>query len=544
MTILIIDALGSERGFRRFSRDVIGSGPRMVAGVLEKHKIQSKIMTAEQFLNKKIVRISANHLLVSAMTMDFPAVEQIVQKWNKLQRITKTSSIKILGGPITAAGPNILLNLDFDIGIIGEAEGTLTELIQNKIFNGKITFNILESTKGLMYRLENEIIENENRQYLTKEELNAYKASTKRVQDYVFYRAARIFVECVRGCSNFLRPKVQLPDGRLCNNCGTCSAPELSRRMDCPIDIPPGCGYCAVPSIYGPPRSRSVKNIITEIKELIELGATRFNLGASDFMDYQREEQVAPKPLTDPKYPPPNYQQIESLLSKIADLISGTDIYVFIENIKASLFTEQAASLISAYLPNTLLSIGAETGSKIHSKQLGRSSSPSEVEKAVQIARRHNLRVHTYFIHGLPGQTLQTAIETRRFMKKLAQQGIDKITVYKFRPLPQSAFEEFPIPPSSSNDKASDIIAQTAIKINREKKRELIGNTERVIVSELSKNDKKKAIGYPLRGGPTILIDNAAKYLHKIVHVQIDKALSDKLVGGHVISSINSSSNP
>ena len=175
---------------------------------------------------------------------------------------------------------------------------------------------------------------------------------------------------------------------------------------------------------------------------------------------------------------------------------------------------------------------------------MGRSSSPNEVKEAAQIAKRHNLRVHTYFIHGLPGQTLQTAIETRRFMKKLAQQGIDKITVYKFRPLPQSAFEEFPIPPSSSNDKASDIIAKTAITINREKKRELIGNTERVIVSELSKNDKTKAIGYPLRGGPTILIDNAAQYLHQIVHVQIDKALSDKLVGGHVISSINSSSNP
>ncbi len=536
MTILIVDALGAERGFRRFTRDVIGSGPRTVAGIFENFNIKSKIMTAEQFLHKNKEQITAEHLLVSAMTMDFPAVKQILQKWNNLREGTQKKSIRILGGPITAAKSNIMLNLDFDIGIIGEAEGTLSELIKKDIFHGAMNLAAIESIKGLMLQSKIGIVETGSRQYLTTAELNSFKPSTERIQDYPFYRAARIFVECVRGCSNFLRPKLQLPDGKVCNNCGTCSAAELGYRIDCPIAIPPGCGYCAVPSVYGPPRSRSVKNITTEMERLIELGASRFNLGASDFLDYQREERVAPKPLTDPRFPPPNYSEIEELLSKIADLISGTDIHVFIENIKASLFTEQAASLISKYLPNTILSMGAETGSKVHANQLGRSSTPKEVLRAIQIAKRYDLRIYTYFIHGLPGQTLQTAIETRRFMRKLAREGINKITVYKFKPLPMSAFEGVPEPPSASHNKASKIVADAAIEINREKKRELIGTIERVIVSELSKRDKTKAIGYPLRGGPTILIEDAADVLSKIVQVKINRVLSDKLVGGIILS--------
>ncbi len=535
MKILIVDALGAERGARRFTRDVISAGPRTLAGVLDHFGILSQIMTAEQFLEEKKANITADHLFVSAMTMDFHAVRRIIQKWMKLPQIN--SSLKILGGPITAASSKILLNLDFDISVIGEAEGTISDLIAQHIFQKGVELQALEAIPGILYRSAHGIVENPKRAYLTKEQLDSFHPSTKHLQDYPFYQAARIFVECVRGCSNFLRTKIPLPDGRMCNNCGTCSAADLRRRIECPLLIPPGCGYCAVPALYGPPRSRSIPNIISEIKDLIDVGAYRLILGASDFLDYQRDALVAPQPLTDPIDPPPNYPQIENLLERIADLVAGTEIRIFIENIKASLFTEKAATLISTSLPNTVLSIGCETGSKEHSKLLGRSSAPQEVLEAVKIAKRHNLRVHTYFIHGLPGQTLQTAIQTSRFMKKLAQEGIEKITIYKFKPLPMSAFANVPLPPPSSADQASSLIVNTAIQINRAKKEELVGTTERVIVSELSKTDNTKAIGYSLCGGPTIMIDHAANSLNKFVTVKITGVLSDKLVTGYIVSS-------
>jgi radical SAM superfamily enzyme YgiQ (UPF0313 family) len=535
MKILIVDALGSERGARRFTRDVIGAGPRMIAGILQKFAIKSQVVTAEQFLETKKNSLDMNGLFVSAMTMDYHAVKRIIRKWGKINQNNQQNTIKILGGPITSAYTTILSKLDFDIAIIGEAEATLSELIQKNILTNSLDFSSLEKIPGITYRSSQKVVNNPVRSFISKNQLNSFQASTQHIKDYPFYRAARIFIECVRGCSNFNRTKIQLPDGRICNNCGTCLAADLTKRLNCPLSIPPGCGYCSVPSLYGPPRSRSISNIIREMKELIDLGVSRLILGASDFLEYQREELTAPFPLTDPRTPPPNYPELENLLVQIAQLIADSDIYISIENIKASLLTEKAAALIASYLPNTTLSIGCETGSKTHSQQLGRPFLPDDVLRAINLTKKYNLRTHVYFIHGLPGQTLQTAIQTSRFMKKLTAAGIDKITVYKFKPLPMSAFEAVSAPPSAPNNKASKIIVDTAIQINQEKKMELVGRIEKVIVCELSKRDTSKAIGYPLRGGPTILIDDATHSLNKIVNVKITKVLSDKLVGGYII---------
>ncbi|HUY00060.1 MAG TPA: radical SAM protein, partial [Candidatus Deferrimicrobium sp.] len=421
MKFVIIDALGSERGARRFTRDVIGAGPRMIAGILKKFAINSQIMTAEQFLNTKKHSSEINGLFVSAMTMDFYAVKRVIRKWEQISKNNERIPLNILGGSITAAFNTILSQLNFNIAIIGEAEETLSDLIQKDILKTGINFSVLEKIPGIAYRSSQNIIKTPRRPFISKDQLNSFHPSTQHITDYPFYRAARIFIECVRGCSNFHRTKIELPDGRICNNCGTCLAAELTKRLNCPLSIPPGCGYCSVPALYGPPRSRSITNIIKEMKELINLGVSRLILGASDFLDYQREELTAPSPLTDPRDPPPNYKEIENLLAHIAQLIADTEIYISIENIKASLFTEKAAALLASYLPNTTLSIGCETGSKAHSQQLGRPFLPEEVLKAVNIAKKHNLRSHVYFIHGLPGQTLQTAIQTSRFMKKLAE---------------------------------------------------------------------------------------------------------------------------
>ncbi len=50
MNVIIVDALGAEKGYRKFSRDVIGAGPRSIAGVLERNGLDCKIVLAEHFL--------------------------------------------------------------------------------------------------------------------------------------------------------------------------------------------------------------------------------------------------------------------------------------------------------------------------------------------------------------------------------------------------------------------------------------------------------------------------------------------------------------
>jgi len=96
--------------------------------------------------------------------------------------------------------------------------------------------------------------------------------STRAIRDYPLYYAVLVYVEALRGCSSYHRAKIKQPAGT-CISCSKCATGPLEQRYDCPLGFPPGCGYCSVPSLYGPPKSRSVGKIRSEIRDLIRARA-------------------------------------------------------------------------------------------------------------------------------------------------------------------------------------------------------------------------------------------------------------------------------
>ena len=77
MSIIIVDALGAGRGRRLATVDVIGSGPRAVAGVLEKHDLDVNVYPVHVVLSKPELLAKASALFVSAMTVDVPAARKV-----------------------------------------------------------------------------------------------------------------------------------------------------------------------------------------------------------------------------------------------------------------------------------------------------------------------------------------------------------------------------------------------------------------------------------------------------------------------------------
>ncbi|NIU85555.1 MAG: B12-binding domain-containing radical SAM protein, partial [Candidatus Thorarchaeota archaeon] len=154
---------------------------------------------------------------------------------------------------------------------------------------------------------------------MPRELFNRFKPSTRVISNYPLHYAARVYVETVRGCSNYNRARVGLVGG-LCSYCGECTQGSLPDRYYCPIGIPPGCGYCSVPSLFGPPKSREKTEIELEIAQLLDRGVSRIVLSAPCFLDYGRDYLVDPDPLTDPSYPEPNYSEIDDLLSSLYSL--------------------------------------------------------------------------------------------------------------------------------------------------------------------------------------------------------------------------------
>jgi len=531
MIVAVIDALASVEGRRRVTVDVIGAGPRAVCGVLEKWGIASRILPIENVLKKPRILRKFDILMASGMSVDLPALRKISKIWKNINGKRPT----VIGGPITSNPIDAIERAGFDIAVIGEGEETIEELLKLGLKDGeKPEVEDLINVKGIAYKdpKTGKVFQNPLRPIMPREKYDSYIPSTKRIIDYSLFFAARVYVEILRGCSNYMRTTIKLPDGKQCDFCNVCREGPLTSRYYCHIGIPPGCGYCSVPSLYGPPRSRSIPKIVSEIKALLKQGVRRIVLSAPDFLDYGRDLLVGDEPLTDPRNPKPNYRLIEKLLKEVTSLseVINGEAVILLENMKPNLVDETAAELIAKYLPGITVHIGCETGSEEHAYSLGRPSTPKETYNAIKILKEHNLNCAVYFIYGLPGQNMKVAKETANFMWQLYALGISKITVYRFQPLPMSAFSSFPKGPPSHLDPASKLIADTAEEINRKIKEQYLGKRLRVIVA--ARYNKMYNVAYPMDYGPVVLVPRDKTKINTVINITVKKVISDKMVYG------------
>ena len=522
--VLILDALSAGSGQRTSSRDSIGCGPRTVAGVFEKHGIQCVIHRVEDVLAKKSVLKQFDHLAISAMTMDVVVVQKMVKKW----RQNRPKGRVLIGGPITSEPNLILKQTRPDILVIGEGEATLDELLTNDFLDENI---VLADIRGIAYLDSDTPQINAARTSISSKDLSeTYHPSTTRIIDYKTYEACKVYVEILRGCSNFRRTKYPLADESQCSECGNCDSGDPLTRMDCPEGIPPGCGFCSVPGTWGPPRSRSVESIVLEIKELLDLGVHRVVLEAPGFLDFMRGKE----PLTDPCYPAANLVAIEDLLERLRSLpqVSERTAHIAIENMKACLFTEEVARTLKRSMVSSSPNIGLETGSEYHMQQIGKCGSPDDVIRAVKVARTYDMKPFVYLIYGLPGEDAKTTEQSINMMRAVSEAGAERIILYGFRALPGSAFANYP--ESSTKNEFGVLLRKEAERINRQKKEHYLGKTVLGIAAEPSRTHHGFTMVYPLEEGPLMTVSGGFS-TGTLLNVRVTKVLSASLVEGKVM---------
>jgi len=526
----VVDCLARETKVKKHSTlDAVGVGPRLVAGILEKEGCEADVIQCEEVI-KRVGALSGYEVLfVSGMVTDIPSMIRVLSRWR--------------GGPAVAGGPSFvdyerLLRSGFDYVVWGEGEVSIPKLI-NMIRNDGEPIKI----PNLAYLSDGRVIKNPGPPWATPPSLWGYVPSVSAVTSYPGWWGARVYVEVVRGCSNYHRPTIPLPDGKSCIGCGRCWGGTLRERLTCPLGIPPGCGYCSVPAIFGPARSRPEDSIVREVKELIKLGVKRIVLSAPDFLDYGRDQLVAPEPLTDPRSPPPNLTAIESLLRKVTSVpeVSEGEAYVMIENVKPNLVNEDVAELLGKYLKGTPVHIGLESGHPRHHVALGRPSKVDEVIKAVKLLRRAGLKPYVYVIHGLPGEDRQVIKATVRVVRKLWRTGVEKITLYRFTPIKGTAFEGFPKPPPAIKSTARPLY--TLVKrLNYIAKRRLIGKEVKVVGVSYYPG-KKEVVAYMLPHGPVTHVTGdyvGPDLVGRVFTVIVKRAVSDRVVEAALPKSMRS----
>ena len=483
MNIIIVDMLARGKGKKRSTVDVIGAGPRTIAGILEKNKINVSIAPGEIVLEKPSILENFDVLFISGMISDIEGTRRLLGNWRK----RNSRKPVISGGPI-AKNAHTMIELGADVTVIGEAEETIEELIKNTslIKEQRIIPEELEQIKGIGFKdnRKNTLIITPKRPLLSPEKLNSYLPSYKTISHYPGFWAARVYVEVVRGCSNVVVAKDYL------------SSKEKIKPY-------PGCAYCSVVSIWGPSRTLSIERIKNEIQGLIDEGVKRIVLSAPDILDYGREKLVGKKFLSDPKNPKPNISEINNLLKTLYTIpeIATGEVALMIENIKPSTVNEESAQLLGYYLEGSPVHIGLESGDNELLKKLGRPSTVEETITAIKQLSENKLRPYVYLIYGLPGQTKESIYKTIRLIPILEKIGVEKITLYKFLPLPETILEKYP--PGNSNEPHNKLLIERVREYNRKAKMKLIGNTLQVVVVG---KERETYYSYPIKHGPVVLI--------------------------------------
>ncbi len=518
MRILFVDCSNST-SYERW-KETIPVAPRKLLGVLKEKRVDFRFLTFYEFHNLfKKIEEKFDVLMVSGMSSDKENVVFVERKFS--ERLAKRNSLKIVGGPLASDVEFCLKH--FDVACIGgNGEAFLESLVESSFDTSK-----LSEMENVAYKLDSKRVVKVCE--FVDSQPKKVKPYVEVVKHYPSYKVAKVYVEVVRGCSNFGR--VKLPS---CVGCGNCYSNDPKKRLNCPSKIPPGCGYCSVPSLFGPAKSFDIDYIVEEIKELIRIGVRRIFLSAPDFLDYGRD--LLESPLTNPREPGANTKIINRLLKRIWKIeeVRKGGVSVNVENLKACLVNEDIASSLGKFFSGSCVSMGIETGCERHARMIARPSTPKECLHAISKLLENGINVSAYFIYGLPYQDATVAQKTLEIMRKCYEVGVERIILYPFIPLKMSAFSFFP--PGNPKEKWNKRLVRLASKLNLKLKKKFVGKTLTYLICE--KLEKNRYVAYPFKSGPVAILTSREELFQgdKVV-ARVDR-VSPRAAFGSVISVI------
>jgi len=217
------------------------------------------------------------------------------------------------------------------------------------------------------------------------------------------------------------------------------------------------CTFCQVPCFFGRKvRSRSLKSIIEEVKEFMRKGARRIAISGGTGTLYGSR-----------KFKNINEDAFIELLKKVSELTGPMNLTI--PDIRADLVTDDILEAIARYT-NGWIYYGIESGSPRILKKMRKGISVDDVSEAVEMARKHGVKVAGSFIVGYPGEEEEDFQATLEFADELM---LDDYFVSIAEPIPGTAlaeevkklpFHENPVYMDSIEGRFKSLAAERAFK--------------------------------------------------------------------------------
>ena len=218
------------------------------------------------------------------------------------------------------------------------------------------------------------------------------------------------------------------------------------------------CGYCIIPQLRGPYKSRKIENIVKEAKELAAKGVNEIVLIAQDTTSYGKDI-----------YKKPSLKELLTELNKIEDLSWIRIMYAYPSMLDDELLKAiNDLEKVVKYIDIPLQHVSKNVLDLMDRPVMDNRELINKIRKYIP-----NAAIRTTFIVGYPGETEEDFEELCAFVKEMK---LDKVGVFEFS--------------KEKNTKAYSLKPQVPAKIKKQRHKKLME-----IQQNVSKEINEKLIG-------------------------------------------------
>lgn len=305
-----------------------------------------------------------------------------VKKIVSFLKLKDPQGIFLAGGPHPTGDFESTLDIGFDYVFRGEGEKIFPLFLNKKIKNQSIM-----DIPGLCFKKDKKIIVNKKKEV----DFNDYLPFSKKIKSFGP-------LEITRGC-------------------------------------PFACKYCQTSFIFGTKvRHRKLENVLEWVKFFKEQNLLDFRFITPNALAYGSKDGKEV-----------NLEAIAELLAKIKEIAPQGRIFFgsFPSEVRPEQVSKAVLKLLTKWVDNKNLVIGAQSGSDRMLALSGRKHSKEDVLQAVKLAREFGFRPVVDFIFGLPGEKVSDEQKSIALMRKLANLGA-KVHAHTFMPLPGTPWANKP----------------------------------------------------------------------------------------------------
>lgn len=356
---------------------------------LDERLLSLPIISVDEGDHVTLTKLSTryDHLFIcySFMSPHLPIITADIQQLKT--RMPTSQMTLIAGGPHSSASPHQMINLGFDVAVVGEGEQVFPELV-HRLLHGSSLSNLPSI---------------------------AYMSSTG---------------------TPIVTPPAKPVD------LNTFPPFAVQHRFFSPIEVsrgcPWGCKYCQTPALFGRiMRHRSPECILTYTKLAVKHGFRNVWFTSPNALAYGSQTGRVP-----------NRVKLHQLLRALRTLPLKIFYGTFPSEIRPDFVTQELLEILQRFVDNTSLAIGAQSGSDRMLTLMNRGHDVNTIYHAIDITLAAGFTPRVDIMFNLPHETGEDQAQSIQLIKDLTMKGA-KINAHTFMPLPGTPFAQEPVKPLS-----------------------------------------------------------------------------------------------